>query len=430
MSLFHDDDEWAIHNPAPSLPDVIRTSRQSWKAALQYASTNAFPHPSDSLVVDYSTPHYDPSLNELPRFPEDEHGDAEELLSGVKQLTSAFSDVLLGDTTSLRNADDQIIVGFAVGLSEATEQEIVAADLEDHGVEIAARSRPAFLVYSTEPVSADDMRRRLNARVRLDWLTSKHAEVRVVHESIARAAFRQRRRPVCGGCSVSHFSADAVGTFGTLVVGRQGRRRRRMLVLSNAHVLAPSGFARRGDGIIQPGINDLGMHPDDQIGIVERIIHPRSGVPNLIDAATARVDPKLVSRGFLVAGSRGTSHDRSPARVLRPVLGMPVRKSGRTTQTTRGYVRAIGASIRVEYRPGVEYELEDQIDIADRPRQPVPVADLGDSGSVIWAYRRGRPAGAIGLLTAIRTNARTGRVIAVANRMRNVLLQLDVSLYP
>ena len=65
---------------------------------------------------------------------------------------------------------------------------------------------------------------------------------------------RQRRRPLCIGCSVGHFNVTA-GTLGAFVRPRGGGP---LAILSNNHVLANENRGKKGDDILQPGAIDDG----------------------------------------------------------------------------------------------------------------------------------------------------------------------------
>ena len=156
-------------------------------------------------------------------------------------------------------------------------------------------------------------------------------------------AFTGRLRPAVPGCGLGHIHVT-VGTFGCLV--RKIGSKSPLYILSNSHVLARTGFGRKGDQIIQPGRRDGGSPGPDKIGELAEFVPfdlSRVGYPNLVDAAIARTRARLV---------------RPEVRLLGPITGvssivrrgMRVQKVGRTTDHTVGVVRDVDFRTRVGYR--------------------------------------------------------------------------------
>lgn len=215
-----------------------------------------------------------------------------------------------------------------------------------------------------------------------------------------------RVRPAPGGVSVGHYSITA-GTLGMVV--RNSKKKGHWFILSNNHVLAASNSGDIGDPILQPGTADGGINPDDVIGELAEYVEivfggtpppipPDCGVSaayvdfgnavaallgsgvrvaahrigaqaaNLVDAAIASVKHNDVSTEVLGIGEISG--------VIEPELGMPVRKSGRTTGLTTGSIIGVDAVVTVGYGGGLSATFEDQI-ITSNMSQP------GDSGSVL-----------------------------------------------
>jgi hypothetical protein len=154
------------------------------------------------------------------------------------------------------------------------------------------------------------------------------------------------------------------------------------LILSNNHVLANSNDASPGDAILQPGPADGGSTNLDQIATLERFIK--------IDFGTSPGDCSLansyVSLGNAISRLLGSSHrldtyrsnpqatnlvDAALARPLNDAdvldeileigtisgtteafLGMPVRKSGRTTGFTTGQIAVLNSTVSVSHGVG------------------------------------------------------------------------------
>ncbi len=186
-----------------------------------------------------------------------------------------------------------------------------------------------------------------------------------------------RWRPAPGGVSIGHYRITA-GTLAA-VARRAGVR----MVLSNNHVLANANAAAIGDPILQPGPYDGGTDRNriatldvfvpvvfdgflDWLLSLFGIARP---VRNVVDAALAKpLNDADVSDEILEIGTvSGTASG---------AIGMPVKKSGRTTGLTEGKITAVAATVRVFYGLTRTARFRDQL-VASALSQG------GDSGSLI-----------------------------------------------
>lgn len=221
----------------------------------------------------------------------------------------------------------------------------------------------------------------------------------------ARQSPTGRFRPAPGGVSIGHYQISA-GTLGAIVHDRDSGRR---LILSNNHVLANSNDAQEGDPILQPGgadggtvandlvahlerfcVIDFGSNPGSDCGIASayagignafaRLLGSRHRVSvlqvnpqavNLVDAAVARPirDEDVLDEILHIGEISGTTEG---------VLGLPIRKSGRTTGFTTGVITTIDATVNVNYGSGRVATFENQL-VAG------PMSQGGDSGSLVVA---------------------------------------------
>ncbi|HHV79699.1 MAG TPA: hypothetical protein GXX40_08865 [Firmicutes bacterium] len=249
----------------------------------------------------------------------------------------------------------------------------------------------------------------------------------------------QRVRPAVPGVSIGHKSVTA-GTLGAIVYDESTGE---PLILSNNHVLAnrTDGRDRRsrlGDPILQPGAYDGGSLPKDVIGTLYKFIPLKleveeSACPiasiaslyinrfmrlyrphyrmkflkktdssNLVDCALAKpITKEDISAEILEIGAvKG---------VAEPVVGMQVKKSGRTSGVTTGTVRAVSVMARVNMGDNSTALFEDQF-------MTTPMSKGGDSGSLVLdAENR-----AVGLLFA------GSDLSTICNRITNVLRALKV----
>jgi hypothetical protein len=257
----------------------------------------------------------------------------------------------------------------------------------------------------------------------------------IIQTGIIRALARTDKvRPAPGGVSIGHVNITA-GTLGCLV-----RKGNELFILSNNHVLANSNDAQTGDHIIQPGGYDGGSYPADHIADLYQFIPinffntpsdcsigsgitallnwlakavssgtrfktvTSKAIDNLVDAAIAKpVSAGVVSNDILEIGTiQGTVSGE---------LGMPVKKSGRTTGLTTGVISQVDVTANVSYGDNKTALFTDQL-------MAGAMSQGGDSGSAV--------------LTA--DNKLTGLLFAgsdsttIINRIENVFTALGISI--
>ena len=244
-------------------------------------------------------------------------------------------------------------------------------------------------------------------------------------------------RPAPGGVSLSHFRVTA-GTLGCLVRDRRSGVR---LILSNNHVLANSNQALQGDAVLQPGALDGGRAGEDQLARLERFVpiaftdepgncslaNGFAAVGNALSRLVGsrhrlevrRIDPLAANR-VDAAVARPLQDGWVDAEILEigrvigtaePMLGMAVRKSGRTTGLTRGEIQVLDTTVTIGYGDR-QARFDGQI-VTSAMSSP------GDSGSLLVAGDR---LAAVGLLFAGSEQA------TIHNPIADVLEALEVTL--
>jgi hypothetical protein len=247
-------------------------------------------------------------------------------------------------------------------------------------------------------------------------------------------ALAKRARPARGGYSVGHVKITA-GTIATCVydflpgatvnppasgIGIPTK----FYLLSNNHVLANSNNAMIGDPILQPGPFDGGTDPADRIARLSRFVPitfeppvPRASHRNLVDAAVAEGEFHDLEREVYWHGVPRGWYQRARLKV-----GDRVKKTGRTTNFTRGRVIATNATIDVNYGGGQIARFLDQIVTTN-------ISAGGDSGSLVLSSAPGSQPGtqddfAVGLLFAGSPQA------TIVNHFEHVRALLRIELYP
>ena len=182
---------------------------------------------------------------------------------------------------------------------------------------------------------------------------------------------RHRVEPLVGGVSLGNERGSA-GTLGAIV---WDTRDARPCILSNWHVLSSTPGSQVGQPCFQPALSDGGQPEHDRVGHLKRWIFNRTG-----DAALADLDG---SRYYSPTEVLGLWHPIIDA--VEPHLGMTVRKWGRASNYTEGFVDGIDLALNVEYREvGLRF-YDKQFHIAPL-RAGEEVSIPGDSGA-LWVTK-------------------------------------------
>jgi hypothetical protein len=231
------------------------------------------------------------------------------------------------------------------------------------------------------------------------------------------AWFRAFHRPVEAGLSVGHQDITA-GTLGFVVEDDDST-----YILSNNHVLANVNAGSPGDAVLQPGPADRTPTPKTLVAVLDRFISISFRRSNVVDCALAElVDDMQYWVGWTEALP---GRVRGAAELSEDDLGLPVRKAGRTTGVTRGFVSQVGidrlqVDMGDEGRPQVAV-FSDQFEVQGDGGRPFSLG--GDSGSLI-VDERGY---ARGLLFAGGEDAE-GLDLTFSNQITRVLSKLGVRL--
>lgn len=187
------------------------------------------------------------------------------------------------------------------------------------------------------------------------------------------------KKPLQPGNSIGHETIGSTGTFGA-VVTKGGA----FHILSNCHVLALNGLAKKGDAIIYPGDADQGKLPADLVAKLSgfKKFTPGTDYVNRVDCAIAKpTDARLAD---LVSEIKGVGF---PKGTIKPVRGMKVTKVGRTTGKTTGEVRDLHFRFVLDFGGDTgEVGFIDQV-LCTR------YTDRGDSGSLVIDKATGRAVG-------------------------------------
>jgi len=227
--------------------------------------------------------------------------------------------------------------------------------------------------------------------------------VEVTGRIVAFGDTTKRYRPAPIGVSTGHPAVTA-GTIAARV-----KKDGKVYALSNNHVYANENLATVGDNALQPGTIDGGVNPADAFGTLAEFEPLKfDGSDNTIDAAIALSSTANLGNATLPDGY-GIPSSTTAAAAWR----LKVKKYGRTTSLTGGFVDAINATVNVGYDSGVA-RFVGQIVI-----KPGKFSAPGDSGSLIVTKDGNHP---VGLLFA------GSSTITIANPIDAVLQRFGVTI--
>lgn len=231
-------------------------------------------------------------------------------------------------------------------------------------------------------------------------------------------AFRSKYRPLQSGGSVGNVNirqagycdAGTLGGFPRLPDGTQ-------VILSNNHVLAHdtpwNRLAKEGDAIIQPGTLDNGDSNVDTVSNLKKWL----SIPNKSTGQTMEVDGAIsgpIDSGISVNPNGLCNYPTNYT--VPPVIGMKIKKSGRTTGCTTGIIQAIDVTSEVNYCPSSSCPAK----FVGQIQTSGNFSDSGDSGSVVVTDDGNN--NAVGLLFAGGSGG-----ISILNVMSKVEAALGVS---
>lgn len=268
--------------------------------------------------------------------------------------------------------------------------------------------------------------RRLPANagsVSLDFQTWKAPDVLPARS----AAKPQSTRAMIGerypcGTSISTGDDISAGTLGCLVRDRQGR----LLGLTCNHVVGKCNDADPDLPVVAPGLLDVqadGLDPFT-LGHFHSLGQLTHGKPGNV-ATGANLDAALfaIRDPDAVTSMQRDAYD-TPTTTLPPAAGMTVRKVGRTTGPTTGWIDSTslrGVSVRMEaagFKGRVYFDECFVVFGAD------DFALRGDSGSLIVSETRNGERAAIGIVFAVSADG--SRVYAAP--IDEILRRFDVEL--
>lgn len=178
-------------------------------------------------------------------------------------------------------------------------------------------------------------------------------------------------RPVPIGVSTGHPKITA-GTICCRVSDGS-----RIYALSNNHIYANTNDANNGDPVLQPGPYDGGEAGSDDVGWLWAWVEIHfGGSDNVADVAIA--DATDSSGPLVGTATPSDGYGQPESATTDAQLAMNVKKYGRTTRQTTGWVDGVNVTINVNYGDGRIARFVRQIAI-----KPGSFARGGDSGSLI-----------------------------------------------
>lgn len=210
-----------------------------------------------------------------------------------------------------------------------------------------------------------------------------------------------RFRPLRPGSSIGNFHGMGRGTLG-LIVRKIGDTA--PLLLSCSHVLGLGGFGARNDPVEQPGDFDINTL-QNAVGRVLEFTDLDPGVINEVDAGLVELDVGQEVDPALLGLNRPSGIEDFTIDDLAQMSGMPLLRSGATTDLQPGTLRSVHASFNLRF--------EDLNTVLTYSNLAVYItnAEGGDSGAAVIngdtnnvvGLHIGGDGGSQGFFTPIRT---------------------------
>ncbi|MGB4078731.1 MAG: hypothetical protein WBK43_09420, partial [Prolixibacteraceae bacterium] len=179
-------------------------------------------------------------------------------------------------------------------------------------------------------------------------------------------------RPLKGGISIGPDRSVGgnifTGTLGCMVTDVATGK---PLMLSNYHVMCIDNGWHVGDQMNQPSLIDMGTHADGAGTLLRAVLSSH------VDGAVASINSGINSSAAIVdiGNVAGTAT---------ALLGDAVRKRGRTTLLTYGFVDGLNGTVNIDYGDGIGVKtLTSQILIRPDTTINPRFSNSGDSGSTI-----------------------------------------------
>lgn len=247
--------------------------------------------------------------------------------------------------------------------------------------------------------------------VRTDVLQNKFVlhPVSMLEQDIRPEVDSNTYDPLQGGISIGPCRAVNgsvfAGTLGAIVFDNVSNA---PMMLSNFHVMAVDNEWRVGDIMVQPSRIEGGSCLINVVGSLQR-----TALGEEVDCAVASITARDSTNQIVDIGPiTGTANAE---------LGMAIRKRGRTTGLTFGFIDSIALTISLDYGNGIHTKtLRNQIGVMVDSTRSAVFGDHGDSGSVI-VDDKGR---IIGLYFAGSDNGTMG----TANPIQSVLDVLNINI--
>ena len=230
------------------------------------------------------------------------------------------------------------------------------------GISLDAQGRPVLLVLLDRAHGAE--------------LPSRIGELPVVAEAVGPIrpfALSTRYRPVPIGVSAGNANECLPGTIGCMLE-RGGKR----YMLSANHVFARQNQASLGEAILQPSLPDVDpacapARPSMIVGELsdfEPVVYDAK-TPNRMDAAIAEV-----TADESICATLPVFYGLPSSQTRTPFVGLSVLKVGRTTELTRGTIKAINVKVKIGFPSGVAL-------FVDQILTSKGFGAFGDSGSLM-----------------------------------------------
>ncbi len=299
-----------------------------------------------------------------------------------------------GTMHMLSKQDPQVRAAIAVQ-ERNTPQLLGNKDVNGTGIGAGTDGKPVIVVFTRNPNAA-------GIPASVEGIPTRVENVGDIYAM----SFTKQYNPIPCGVSTGNNNECAAGTIGCLVTDGTTT-----YMLSNNHVFARENAASIGEIIDQPGRYDAKPKcgAARQAGTLVAFNTISFTSNNTIDAAIAKFNAGITYTPWMVG-----NYYKPVGPAAAPVVGMAVKKVGRTSGLTTGTIGAINVTIQVGYTGGTATFIN-QIYV------PGTFIRSGDSGSVMVTQSNN---------TVVGLDFAGGSNSSFANPISDVLAYFNVTVAP
>ena len=264
-------------------------------------------------------------------------------------LTWAHNNGILSENVPIEAEGNIKLVPFKSEMAEYFRtRKIVRIEVDGHRISVFSRLPIAATKKKMLKKCFDDVYAQHRYQIRID--SSKPFKVDQAVQAYGKfEPLRKHKGAICCGSSIGLGNQRNAGTLTALARGEDER----IFGLSCNHVVGGCSIAQPGTPVVSPGIQDVSVE-NNHIIVIGDYVRPAQmaqGLPSVIQYHNNRdLACFEIRKGVKVTSLQGsgTGAYDTPTTFAKPIVGLPVKKWGRSTGLTKGEITYVGKSKRPE----------------------------------------------------------------------------------